>query len=90
MLLAYAFRHQPQLQAAILGAFAGALLVSAAGFLALADGSLLARLGRSIETDVGDELRTTAGVYGVISAIAFERFDVDHVVLAPKAATRSR
>ncbi|WP_157873728.1 nuclease-related domain-containing protein [Kineococcus radiotolerans] len=80
----YGAREHPQLQAGILGVFLGAAAVGWAGFLALADGSLLARLGRGVEGDVGDELRTTDGVYGVISAIPFEHFDVDHVVLAPK------
>lgn len=77
-------REHPLLQTGIVGAFAGAATVGGAGFLALADGSLLARLGRSVENDVGDELRTAPGVYGVISAVPFEHFDVDHVVLAPK------
>ncbi|ABS05983.1 nuclease-related domain-containing protein [Kineococcus radiotolerans] len=80
----YGVREHPQLQAGVLGAFLGAAAVGGTGFLALIDGSLLARLGRSVESDVGDELRTTDGVYGVISAVPFERFDVDHVVLAPK------
>ncbi|RKS80570.1 nuclease-like protein [Motilibacter peucedani] len=50
--------------------------------LALADGSLLARLARTLEEQVGDELRRAPGVYAVISGLPFEGLDVDHVVLA--------
>jgi len=82
--LCYGARGYPQLQAGLIGAFMAAGVIGAVVFLTLADGSLLARLGRGVEADVGDELRTTTGVYGVISAVPFERFDVDHVVLAPK------
>lgn len=76
----------PVLQAAAVGAYLGAMGVFMAVFLSLADGSLLARLGRMVEDDVGDELRATTGLFGVVSALSFERVDVDHVVLAPTGA----
>jgi len=49
----------------------------------LLDGSLLRRIGRGVESDIGDELRTVPGVYGVVSTLLFEGCDVDHVVLTP-------
>ena len=82
--LAFTVRSIPSLQAAVIGAFVGAIIVAGVSFLAVADGSLLARLGRMLEGDVGDELRRTRGVFGVISGVSFEGFDVDHVVLARK------
>lgn len=73
----------PVFRAALLGclgtAAAGTLLFG----LVLVDGTLLARLGRLTEEAVGDELRGTPGVYGVVSNLPFDRADVDHVVLAP-------
>ena len=73
----------PVARAAMLGvvgtAAAGSLLFG----LVLADGTLLARLGRMAEEAVGDELRGTPGVYGVVSNLPFACSDVDHVVLAP-------
>jgi hypothetical protein len=53
------------------------------GVTLLMDGSLLRRIGRMVEADVGDDLRRTSGIYGVVSKLMFERIDVDHVVLAP-------
>lgn len=49
----------------------------------LLDGSLLRRIGRSVEADIGDDLRRIPGPYGVISTVMFDGCDVDHVVLAP-------
>jgi len=73
----------PVARAAMLGvvgtAAAGSLLFG----LVLADGTLLARLGRMTEEAVGDELRGTPGVFGVVSNLPFACSDVDHVVLAP-------
>ncbi|MBF5082142.1 nuclease-related domain-containing protein [Quadrisphaera sp. INWT6] len=50
--------------------------------LSLLDGSVLRRIGRNVEADVGDELRRARGVFGVVSSLMFENTDVDHVVLA--------
>ncbi len=49
----------------------------------LLDGSLLRRIGRSVKSDIGDELRRVPGIYGVVSTLLFEGCDVDHVVLTP-------
>lgn len=49
----------------------------------LLDGSLLRRLGRGVESDIGDKLRRVPGAYGVVSTLLFEGCDVDHVVLTP-------
>ena len=74
----------PVLQAGAAGLFAGLMTVSALVFVALMDCSLLSRFGRWMEELVGDELRTTPGVYGVISNLPIAFMDVDHVVLAPE------
>jgi len=52
--------------------------------LAVADGSLLARMGRSFESHVGEELRAIPGPFDVVSGVSFAHRDVDHVVLATK------
>ncbi len=81
--LVVAAHSHPIVQAAVVGAYLGAMGVLMAVFLAVADGSLLARFGRMVEGDVGKELRRTPGLFGVISGLSFDRVDVDHVVLAP-------
>lgn len=72
-----------RLQGLVIGALLGAGTVGLVFLLALVDGTLLARIGRWHETNVGDDLRLAPGVYGVLSNVPFHRFDVDHVVLAP-------
>lgn len=72
-----------RLQGVVIGVLLGAGTVGLVFLLAFVDGTLLARIGRWHETNVGDDLRRTPGVYGVLSNIPFDRFDVDHVVLAP-------
>lgn len=67
----------------VLGFCAGLLAAMVAVLVLLLDGSLLRRLGRSVESDVGDDLRTLPGVYGVVSTVLFDGCDVDHVVLTP-------
>lgn len=76
-------RHQPHLRDFLLGLYTGLGPALLWFLLAAADGSLNARLGRSVEEQVGDELRTTRGVYGVVSGVPFRGCDVDHVVLSP-------
>jgi len=71
-----------QWQGFVVGLCAGPLAGGVAVLLTVLDGSLLRRIGRGVEADVGDELRRTHGVYGVVSSLMFERTDVDHVVLA--------
>jgi len=71
-----------QWQGFVVGMCAGLLVAGFAVLLTLLDGSLLRRIGRSVEADVGDELRRTHGVFGVVSSLMFENTDVDHVVLA--------
>lgn len=66
-----------------LGICAGLVLALIAGIVVILDGSLLRRIGRGVESDVGDDLRRVPGVYGVVSSVMFQGCDVDHVVLAP-------
>jgi len=73
----------PVARAAMLGAVGTAAAGTLVFGLVLVDGTLLARLGRMTEEAVGDELRGTPGVYGVVSNLPFACSDVDHVVLAP-------
>jgi len=73
----------PVARAAMLGALGTAAAGTLIFGLVLVDGTLLARLGRMTEEAVGDELRGTPGVYGVVSNLPFACSDVDHVVLAP-------
>ncbi len=73
----------PVARAAMLGAVGTAAAGTLIFGLVLVDGTLLARLGRMTEEAVGDELRGTPGVYGVVSNLPFACSDVDHVVLAP-------
>lgn len=51
-------------QAAVVGLLIGTGAVGLVFLRALTDGSLLARLGRWHETNVGDDLRRARGVYG--------------------------
>lgn len=81
--LAVAEAGHPVARAAMLGALATAAAGTLVFGLVLVDGTLMARLGRMAEEAVGDELRGTPGVYGVVSNLPFEYCDVDHVVLAP-------
>lgn len=81
--LVVVLRHHPWLQGATVGVLLGAGAVGLRFLLALVDGTLLARIGRWHETNVGDDLRQTPGVYGVLSNVPFDRVDVDHVVLTP-------
>lgn len=83
-LLATAVHRWPLLVGLVAGVYLGTVAVSLLVLLAVADGSLLARMGRSFENYVGDELRSTPGVFGVVSGVSFAHRDLDHVVLAPK------
>lgn len=67
----------------LLGFFGGLVAALVAVLTLLLDGSLLRRIGRGVESDIGDDLRKVPGVYGVVSTLLFEGCDVDHVVLAP-------
>lgn len=81
--LAIAPGGHPQLRGALLG-MVGTIAVGGTIIgLSLLDGTFLVRIGRSVEEQVGDELRRVRGVYGVISGLPFETHDVDHVVLTP-------
>lgn len=75
-------RHWPFLVGLAVGTYFGALTVLLLVLLPIADGSLLPRLGRALEADVGKELLKAPGVFTVISGISFAQRDVDHVVLA--------
>jgi hypothetical protein len=81
---AAAVREHPLLLGGVVGGFLGAMVVGGAVWLNLLDGTLMARVGRMFERDVGRELRETAGVYGVVSDVSFESCNVDHVVLCPR------
>jgi hypothetical protein len=81
-LFAALVRHSPFLVGLVVGGYLGAVAVLLLVLLAIADGSLLARLGRAHEDDVGTELLKAPGVLAVISGISFVDRDVDHVVLA--------
>jgi hypothetical protein len=76
-------RHSPFFLGLVVGLVIGLIGASVLPLLALADGSLLARLGRAMERAVGTELRKLAGVSAVISDVSFEHGNVDHVVLTP-------
>lgn len=81
-LLATVVRQSPLLVGLVAGVYVGAIAVLLLVLLAIADGSLLARLGRAHEDDVGTELLKAPGVLAVISGVSFDHRDVDHVVLA--------
>ncbi len=80
-LVAVLVRQWPFLVGVVVGAYLGAVTVLLLVLLAIADGSLLPRLGRALEDDVGVELRKTPGVFAVISGVSFAYRDVDHVLL---------
>ena len=67
----------------LLGFCTGLVAALVTVLILLLDGSLLRRLGRGVESDIGDELRRVPGVYGVVSTLLFQGCDVDHVVLTP-------
>lgn len=81
-LFAALVRHSPFLVGLVVGGYLGAVAVLLLVLLAIADGSLLARLGRTHEDAVGTELLKAPGVLAVISGVSFAHRDVDHVVLA--------
>jgi len=81
--LAWPSEGNPLVRGFVLGLCAGAVAALIAGLVLLLDGSLLRRIGRAVEADTGDLLRRVRGVYGVVSSLLFERFDVDHVVFSP-------
>jgi len=81
---AVAVRDQPFLLGAVVGCLLGAMAVGGTLFVNLLDGTLLARIGRMFEREVGQELRETKGVYGVVSDVSFQGCNVDHVVLCPR------
>jgi hypothetical protein len=81
-LLAAVVRHSPFLVGLIAGGYLGAVAMLLLVLLAIADGSLLARLARAQEDDVGTELLKSPGVLAVISGVSFVHRDVDHIVLA--------
>jgi hypothetical protein len=83
VLCALAVRHSALLVGLALGVHVGACVVLLRILLAVADGTLLPRLGRLVERAVGADLRHTPGVFAVISDVSFDRLNVDHVVLAP-------
>lgn len=81
-LLAVLAHGRPWLQGAVVGAYATLAVGGLWLGLMMLDGSMLARLGRDTEEQVGDELRRAPSSYGVISGLRFERHDVDHVLLS--------
>lgn len=81
---AFAARDHPFVLGVVVGCLLGAGVVGGVFFVNLLDGTLLARLGRMFERDVGRELRETDGVYGVVSDVSFDGCNVDHVVLCPR------
>jgi Nuclease-related domain len=81
-LIATLVRHWAFLVGVVVGCYLGAVAVLLLVLLAIADGSLLARLGRAHEDDVGTELLKAPGVLAVISGVSFANRDVDHVLLA--------
>jgi hypothetical protein len=81
-LIATLVRHSTFLIGVVVGCYLGAVAVLLLVLLAIADGSLLARLGRAHEDDVGTELLQAPGVLEVISGVSFAHRDVDHVLLA--------
>lgn len=83
-LMAFIVRGRPELQGAFVGCYTTLAVTGLWLGLMVLDGSLLPRLGRDIEADVGDALRRCPGSYGVVSGLRFERFDVDHVLLGPR------
>jgi len=81
-LVAALVRHWPLLVGVVVGAYLGAITVLLLVLLAIADGSLLPRLGRALEDEVGIELHTAPGGFAVVSGVSFAHRDVDHVLLA--------
>jgi hypothetical protein len=81
-LVAALVRQWPFLVGVVVGAYLGAVAVLLLVLLAIADGSLFPRLGRALEDEVGNELRTAPGVFAVVSGVSFAHRDVDHVLLA--------
>jgi len=81
-LVAALVRHWPFLVGVVVGAYLGAVTVLLLALLAIADGSLLPRLGRALEDEVGIELHKAPGVFAVVSGVSFTHRDVDHVLLA--------
>ncbi|SNR97142.1 Nuclease-related domain-containing protein [Blastococcus mobilis] len=82
VLVATLVRHWPFLVGLVVGAYLGAVTVLLLVLLAIADGSLLPRLGRALEDEVGIELHKAPGVSSVVSGVSFAHRDIDHVVLA--------
>lgn len=82
-LAAWLVHHSPFLVGLVAGVYLGAVAVLLLVLLPIADGSLLARLGRAHEDDVGTDLRRVPGVFAVVSGVSFAYRDVDHVVLGP-------
>jgi hypothetical protein len=80
-LVGWLVHHSPFLVGLVAGVYLGAVAVLLLVLLAIADGSLLARLGRAHEDDVGTELLKVPGVFSVVSGVSFAYRDVDHVVL---------
>lgn len=80
-LVAALVRPWPFLVGVVVGAYFGAVTVLLLVLLAIADGSLLPRLGRALEDEVGIELHTAPGVFAVVSGVSFAYRDVDHVLL---------
>lgn len=81
-LVAALVRQWPFLVGVVVGAYLGVVTVALLVVLAIADGSLLSRLGRVLEDEVGSDLHEAPGVFAVVSGVSFARRDVDHVVLA--------
>ncbi len=81
-LLAILVSSWPFAAGLVVGAYLGVLTVMLLVLLAIADGSVLPRLGRAFEGMVGDELDKAPGVLAVVSGVSFAHRDVDHVVLA--------
>jgi hypothetical protein len=80
-LVAALVRHWPFMVGVVVGAYLGAVTVLLLVLLGITDGSLLPRLGRALEDEVGIELQTAPGVFAVISGVSFAHRDVDHVLL---------
>jgi Nuclease-related domain len=81
-LLAALVRQWPFLVGLVVGTYLGVVTVLVLVLLAIADGSLLPRLGRALEDEVGIELQKASGVFAVVSGVSFAHRDVDHVLLA--------
>lgn len=72
----------PSWSGVVVGAYLGVVTVALLVVLAIADGSLLSRLGRALEDEVGSDLHEAPGVFAVVSGVSFAHRDVDDVVLA--------